>query len=138
MSEDAQAPHEWDDIAIGTDLGSYEYVMTPEIIENYRRIVGNPKAAYPTVASRHGSHIFGLVYPDRWEHMNAGHESAYYNPPIPGKKIIVTGKVADSYRRRGKPYMVVETRAVDEDGRLIEVSRLIAIGNIKEVAKKWS
>ena len=56
-----------------------------------------------------------------------GHDSEYHNPPIAGKRIIVTARIADKYIRRDKPYLVIEATAIDEDGRLIEVSRLIGL-----------
>jgi len=47
-------------------------------------------------------------------------EAEFFNPPVPGKKIFVTGRIVDKYIRRDKPYLVIEAEAKDEDGRLIE------------------
>ncbi len=132
-----------DKIEIGEDLGSYDYVMTPEMISDYRRVVDNPDAAYPTVAARHPANLFYRRYAGKVRVPNAGQESHYFNPPLPGKRITVSAHIADKYVRREKQYIVIEARAVDEDGRLIEISKLIGLASeagqqaMAEVARKW-
>ena len=69
--------------------------------------------------------------------VNAGNQVEFFNPPIPGKKIKVTGRVADKYMRRDKPYLVIEATAVDEDGRLLEKLRTYQMKKPDEVGKKW-
>lgn len=143
MSGEQQAPSAWDVIQVGEDLGSFKYLLTGEMIENYRRVVDNPLAAYPTVAGRHPARAMYQKYGERMRVPNAGQESQYFNPPLPGKWIHVTAHVADKYIRREKRYLVIEARAVDEDGRLIEISRLVGLAGeggtaiLGEVAKKW-
>src|SRR3546814_3620199 len=101
-----------------------DYVMTEQMIADYRRVVDNPRAAYPTVAARHPANLFYRKYRQQLRVPNTGHDSEYFNPPIAGKRITVSARIVDKYIRRDKPYLVIEARAVDEDGRLIEVSRL--------------
>jgi hypothetical protein len=133
----------WESIPIGEDLGSMDYVMTAQMIADYRRVVDNPNAAYPTVAARHPANLFYRKYKEQMRVPNAGHDSEYYNPPIAGKRITVTARIADKYIRRDKPYLVIEATATDEDGRLIEISRLIGLARqvgmpaLEDVAKKW-
>jgi hypothetical protein len=134
----------WQSIPVGDDLGTLEYVMTAEMIADYRRVVDNPHAAYPTVAARHPANLFYRKYASRMRVPNTGQESEYHNPPIAGKRITIRGHIADKYIRRGKAYLVIEASAVDEDGRLLEVSRLIGLARdvrrpaLEEVAKKWN
>lgn len=128
----------WDSLAVGEELGSYEYVLTQGMLDDYRRVVGNPHAAYPTIAGRHCDHAFRLRYDHDIGLMNAGHDCEYHNPPIPGKRITVTGRIADKFVKRDKPYTIVEARAVDEDGRLIEISRIYGVASVQEISKKWS
>lgn len=143
MTQSAQGGPIWQAIEIGEDLGSFDYVMTAEMMADYRRVVDNPDAAYPTVAARHPAHLFYRKYGGRMRVPNTGQDSEYANPPIPGKRITVTGRIADKYVRRDKPYLVVEAEAVDEDGRLIETSRLVALARESDepafaiVARKW-
>ena len=52
--------------------------------------------------------------------------------------------MADKYIRREKTYLIVEAEAVDEDGRLIEISRLVGLARqvgtpaLAAVASKWA
>lgn len=134
----------WESIPIGDDLGSLDYVLTEQMVADYRRVVDNPTAAYPTVAARHPANLFYRKYAKVMRVPNMGHDSEYFNPPVAGKRITITGRIADKYIRRGKTYIIVEATAVDEDGRLIERSKLV--GHAREVgrqaahediAKKW-
>jgi hypothetical protein len=133
----------WESIPVGDDLGTMDYVMTEQMIADYRRVVGNPHAAYPTVAARHPANLFYRKYAKIMRVPNAGHDSQFFNPPIVGKRIFVSASVVDKYIRRGRPYLVVEATAKDEDGRLIEISRLIGMARPvgipahADLARKW-
>src|SRR3546814_13091341 len=94
-----------------------DYVMTEQMIADYRRVVDNPRAAYPTVAARHPANLFYRKYRQQLRVPNTGHDSEYFNPPIAGKRITVSARIVAKYIRRDKPYLVSEARAVDSDGR---------------------
>lgn len=131
-----------EEVAIGEKLDPFSYVVTQKMLDEYRQIVENPRAAYPTVAGRHSLQAFTNRYTEG-RVMNAGTDSEYFNEVLPDKRIFVEAKIIDKYVRRGKPYIIVESKAVDEDGRLIEISRLIAKAKQEskplfgEVAEKW-
>ena len=127
----------YDQLEIGEPLGSYEYLLTQEMLDNFRESVGDPDAPFPTLAVKHDSTALQLVYYDNIGGVNAGNEVEFYNPPVPGKRIMVTGRVADKYARRDKPYLVIEATAVDEDGRLLEKLRTYQMKKPDEVGKKW-
>ena len=143
MAEPCTSSRVYDSIEIGEDLGSLDYVMTAKMIADYRRVVDNPHAAYPTIAARHPANLFYRRYSGRMRVPNTGQESEYFNPPFAGKRITVTAKIVDKYIRREKRYLVIEARAVDEDERLIEISRLIGMAReaeepaMAEVVRKW-
>ena len=128
---------DYDKLEIGEELGSYEYVLTQEMLDNFRAAVDDPEAAFPTLAVKHDATAFAMVYEDKTGGVNAGNEVEFFNPPIPGKTIRVTGRVTDKYLRRDKPYMVIEATAVDEDGRLLEKLRTYQMKKPDEVGKKW-
>ena len=128
---------EYDKVEIGEELGSYEYVLTQEMLDAFRRAVDDPEAPFPTLAVKHDATAFAMVYQDDTGGVNAGNEVEFFNPPIPGKTVRVTGRVADKYLRRDKPYMVIEATAVDEDGRLLEKLRTYQMKKPDEVGKKW-
>ena len=127
----------YDQLEIGEPLGSYEYLLTQEMLDNFRESVGDPDAPFPTLAVKHDSTALQLVYYDNIGGVNAGNEVEFYNPPVPGKRIMVTGRVADKYARRDKPYLVIEATALDEDGRLLEKLRTYQMKKPDEVGKKW-
>ena len=127
----------YDDVQIGEELGSYEYTLTQEMIDLYRKAVDDPDAVFPTIAVKHDATSLALAYDDQTGSINAGNEIDLHNPPIPGKKILVTGRVHDKYTRRDKPYLVIEATATDEDGRLIERMRTYQIKKPEELGKKW-
>ena len=128
---------DYDKLEIGEELGTYEYVLTPEMLDNFRTAVNDPDASFPTLAVKHDATSFAMVYEDNTGGVNAANEVEFFNPPIPGKTIRVTGRVADKYLRRDKPYMVIEATAVDEDGRLLEKLRTYQMKKPDEVGKKW-
>lgn len=128
---------DYNSVEIGEALGSYEYVLTQEMLDNFRRSVDDPDASFPTLAVKHDATAFAMVYQDNTGGVNAGNEVEFFNPPILGKRIRVTGRIADKYWRRDKPYLVIEATAVDEDGRLLEKLRTYQMKKPDEVGKKW-
>ena len=127
----------YDDVEIGEELGSYEYTLTQEMIDLYRKAVDDHDAVFPTIAVKHDATSLALAYDDQTGSINAGNEIDLHNPPIPGKKISVTGRIHDKFVRRDKPYLVIEATATDEDGRLIERMRTYQIKKPEELGKKW-
>ena len=122
---------------IGEELGSYEYMLTQEILDTFRASVEDPDAQFPTLAVKHDATAFAMVYEDKRGSVNAGNEVEFFNPPVPGKRVRVTGRIADKYIRRNNPYLVIEATAVDEDGRLLEKLRTYQLKKPDEVGKKW-
>ncbi len=55
--------------------------------------------------------------------ISAKHEDHYANPVVSGKRLHTTGRIAEKYVRRDRPFIVIETECVDEDGREIVRSR---------------
>ncbi len=127
----------YDQVEIGEELGSYDYVLTQEMLDNFRASIDDPEASFPTLAVKHDATALAMVYDDTTGGVNAGNEVEFFNPPIPGKRIFVTGRVADKYLRRDKPYLVIEATATDEDGRLLEKLRTYQMKKPDEVGKKW-
>ena len=137
MAEPPLKKFDYDQIEVGEELGSYEYLLTEEMADAFRRAVDDPEASFPTLAVKHDATAFAMVYEDTAGSVNAGNQVEFCNPPAPGKKITVTGRVADKYLRRDKPYLVIEATAVDEDGRLLEKLRTYQLKRPDELGKKW-
>ncbi len=126
----------FEEIQVGEELASFEYVLTTEQLQEYRDSVEDAAALFSTIATKHDFNVLHKKYrvPST---INAGQVVELFNPPIPGKRIRVSGKVVDKYVRREKPYVVVEATAVDEDGRLIERTTTSQMWKPEEVGKKW-
>jgi len=126
MSDQTAGQTIYERAQVGEALEPFEYVITQEMLDEYRQIVGNPRAAYPTIAGRHALRAWTNRYGPA-ALANVGAECEYFNPVVPGKRIHVETKIVDKYVRRGKPYVIVDSTSVDEDGRMIEKSRLIGM-----------
>ena len=131
-------PFDLDKIQIGEELGSYEYVLTQQQLDDYRRSIDAPDAMYPTIAIKHDATAFQMAYESGPGGVNSRNEVRFHNPPIPGKKITVTARIIDKYVRRDSPYLVIEATAVDEDGRLIENIKTYQLRRPQKVGEKWA
>ncbi|HEY0618301.1 MAG TPA: MaoC family dehydratase [Kribbella sp.] len=71
-----------------------------------------------------GNHLL-RVYEERHErHVNSGalhtQEEVWYSSPVLiGERVMISGRYVDAYKRRGRPYLVLEASAHGEDGRLL-------------------
>ena len=138
MTQEAQKKqYEWDEAQVGEEVGTFEYVLTQAQVDNYRKSVDDPEASFTTLAVKHDIMAFGLVYEGAMG-VNARTEVQFFSPPIPGKKLKVTGRIADKYVRRDLPYLVLEATAEDEDGRLIEKIKCYLMQRTQRVGEKWA
>ena len=137
MADSARKPFVYGEERIGEELGSYEYRFTQEMLDCFRQAVEDPEARFATLAVKHDATAFQMVYEDPTGGVNAGNEVEFFNEPIPGKLVKVTGRIADVYWRRDKPYLVIESTAVDEDGRLLERVKTYQMKKPEELGKKW-
>lgn len=132
-------PFDFDKVEIGEELASFEYVLTQEMFDDFRAAAEDPDATFPTLAIKHDSESFHRKYDATgYEGTAAGNDVEFYAAPIPGKKIRVTGRIADKYIRRGMPYIAIEAVATDEDGRLLEKMRTYQMRKPDEAGKKWA
>lgn len=134
---DTRKLYSYEEIQVGDALGSYEYVLTQEMLDMFRESVDDPEAPFPTLAIKHDATAFELAYEDNTGTINAANEVEFHAAPVPGKVIRVTGRVANKYLRKDLPYIVLEATAVDEDGRLLEKVRTYQLKKPDELGKKW-
>lgn len=111
----------FDSVSAGETFGPLEYSLTQEKLDLYRRAVGDPSAVYATVASKDYVTLLRTRY-SMGEIVNARHRSRYLRPPEVGATIRTSGRVVDSYEKRGRRFIVVETTSVDETGRTLVIS----------------
>ncbi len=127
---------DWDALEDGETYEKYEYVLTQEMIDTYRKGVMDGEAGFPTIAHKVDVKQYNARYTDNGS-VNARCAFQCYNPPIAGKKLTVTAWIADKYLRRGKYYIVTEAVSVDEDGRLIDRVITHELKQPSEMGKKW-
>lgn len=142
MAEDTskEAPQwfDFDSLVIPYDLGTAEYTPPPEIWDRYRKLMSDENV-FITNAMRPRAMMTYRVFPARpgQQHINAGHDAQYFNPPIPGKKLTLHSVIVDKQVRRGKPYLMTETEIKDEDGRLIERFKRTSMVSSPKLGQKW-
>ncbi len=126
----------WDELVIGEQLPTLDYVLTQEMMDEFRLGVMDPEAAFPTISQKVDVRPYHLVYRDDGS-VNARCSFHFYNPPVAGMRIVVHAWIADKYARRGKNYIVTEAVSVDEDGRLLDRVITHELKQPSEVGKKW-
>ncbi|MCH8989295.1 MAG: hypothetical protein IIA92_10880 [Chloroflexi bacterium] len=127
---------DWDALEVGETFEKFEYLLTQEMIDTYRKGVMDPEASFPTIAHKVDVRQYYAKYTDAGS-VNARCAFHCYNPPVAGKRLIVTAWIADKYLRRGKNYIVTEAVSVDEDGTLIDRVITHELKQPSEVGKKW-
>lgn len=109
-----------------------EYVLTPDLAEDYAEGIedfnpwylehspfGGPIANPVLIIAQH-ARLFKTRYSTAGN-VHTRHETQFLNPARIGKKIKVSGTLVDKYLKRGREYLVMECRSVDEDG--VEICR---------------
>ncbi|MBI4311727.1 MAG: hypothetical protein HY681_08085 [Chloroflexi bacterium] len=134
--EDTRKVLDWDALEVGERFPPFSYVLTQQMLDEYRRGVMDPEAAFPTIAHKVDVGAYNRAYRDHGS-VNARCAFHCYNPPLPGKRITVHAWIADKYIRRGKTYTVTEAMSVDEDGRLLDRVITHEMKQPGEVGKKW-
>ncbi|MCC7079163.1 MAG: hypothetical protein IT530_00705 [Burkholderiales bacterium] len=127
---------DWDKLEVPEQLPSFSYVLTQEMIDEFRQGVMDTQAAFPTISHKVDVRPYHVVYHDNGS-VNARCAFYCYNAPIAGKRINVQAWITDKYARRGKTYLVTEAISVDEDGRLLDRVVTHELKQPSEVGKKW-
>jgi hypothetical protein len=116
----------FEDIEIGTDLGSMEWVVSEEMIDRKCEIgeeyhewysVDSPfdgRIAPPLINYEPPRILFSQKYNIRG--LLATYECENINPIKANKKMTVSAKIVDKYIKRDREYVVYEATCVDEDG----------------------
>jgi acyl dehydratase len=128
---DDKPPMVFEDLSVGEEYAD-EYVLTPEMARDYADGVadlnpwylehspfGGPVANPMLIVAQH-ARLFKTAYVTAGN-VHTRHETQLLNPARIGKRMRVYGKLVDKYRKRGREYLVMECRSVDEDG--IEICR---------------
>ncbi len=134
--QDAVQPFDFDALVVPRTLDAFDYVLTQEQVDRYRRSVDDPDAQFPTLGVKHDVQAFAFMFHKGG--VNAETTVELLNPPLIGKRIFVSASVVDKYLRREQQYVIVEARAVDEDERPLENITTTLLLSTKRVGQKWS
>jgi acyl dehydratase len=123
---DEKKPMIFEEMPLGEEYAD-EYVLTPELARDYTEGVedanpwyveqspfGGPVANPILLVAQH-ARLFKTKYATAGN-IHTRHETQFLNPARLGKTIKVYGKLVDKYVKRGREYLVMECRSVDEDG----------------------
>ncbi|MCZ7568372.1 MAG: MaoC family dehydratase [Ardenticatenaceae bacterium] len=125
-SDETKKRTSYDEIEVGTEFTSKEWVITPEQVdyfcegnEDYHEwySLDSPfggRIAPPLINYRPARDLFSARYTVRG--LLAEYESDYINPVKPNKKMVVAGKITGKWMKRDKAFVEYEVTCVDEDG----------------------
>ncbi len=131
--------YDWYKNPVVEDLpdGTFSYVLTQQMVDQYKEAVNDPHALFPTIAGKHDGRPKGATFEREGSEVNTRTMIECFNAPKPGEKLTVTGRIAGRYIWRGRRYMVTEATCTGEGGRLIDRQASIHMDRAEEVGKKW-
>jgi hypothetical protein len=114
---------------VGEEFEPLEFLVTPELNQQYlyaeedyhpryiEESESGPPLVHPGLLQNMSSNTRSPSFhlPPGWAEIMAADETEYINPARVGKKLRVTWKVVDIYKKRGRPWHVVDILVVDED-----------------------
>lgn len=120
---------------VGDEFAPLEFVVTPELNQQvlyaeedfHPRYIQGTEASPPIVHPglllnmSNNTRSPSFYLPEGWAEIHAAEDSVYLNPARVGKKLRVTWKVERTYKKRGRPWHVLDILIVDEDG--LEIMR---------------
>lgn len=132
----------WEDIEIGETFGPVHAVVSEHLVkahafalDDYHRWTwgesspfGRP-IAHASILANDLLLIFESVYEDDIG-LHTEEQLWFHNPVFIGERVVLTGQYVDKYMRRGKGYVVLESEARGEDGRLLLKHRGVEISRI--------
>ena len=92
--EDRRKLLDWDALEVGEQFDTFSYVLTQQMIDDFRKGVQDPEAAFPTISGKVDTVQYHVRYRDNGS-VNARCCFQFYNPPIAGKRITVQSWIAD-------------------------------------------
>jgi len=111
-------------------------VLSPELIESYKDVVGdrNPlydemstfgcRVAPPTLGAIYLFRSFYATFPPPPGRLHASLECDFFQPWREGEIITISGHVVDKYLKRGKKYVLFQLSFTDEHGTEIARARV--------------
>lgn len=121
-----------DGIRPGLDLGGREIVITHHWIEKYMQSIDDRNPWYtqdspfggpvaPAAVFNYEMEMFRGWHPpySKGKVVNTSQTWEFRRPMRPGQRVLLKGRVADRYVRRGREHIAMETTAYDEQGEVL-------------------
>jgi acyl dehydratase len=131
----------FDELVEGQDLGCMEYDLNEERIQHYMAATGCDNPRYSTEAGDQRIAPPAILASDTLKlsgnryriagGIQVGQRLELINPPRVGRRIVVRGRLAEKFRRKGRPFFVLESTTEDEDGRLLLRSRTVNLVSLE-------
>lgn len=127
------------DIRVGEELEPVSVEVTEEMIKDYGELLDDRNTYYaentdfggpighPSLASLLAFKPFDKRYPPEPGGIHAKQEFEFHNPIRPGVMTRISGKIVDKYEKRGRKYIVFESRIEDQEGKLLVSSKTYSI-----------
>jgi len=89
VPNDAKQTYSWDTNPAVEALsqGDFEYVLTQELLNQYREAVDDPEALFPTIAGKHDGRPMSNVYESSGPAIATRMMIECFNAPTVGKKL---------------------------------------------------
>jgi hypothetical protein len=122
----------YEDLEVGRTFRPLRFTVTRELVDEYVAIVGDDNSLYERFAPPGLWGVWGRqAYLQDHEMPGggvlAGEELVFVRPLEVGRSLEVTAAVTDLYERKGRPNVLLEMTARDEDGGVAGVVRITAI-----------
>lgn len=130
-----QAFHE---LPVGTEMGSFEYVLTEERVERHLR--ATHQTAYPERGGQRLAPVSLLASDGIWlaqsrfdigESVHAGQRLEIVNVPVVGSRVRVSGKVVDKFEKGGRQFVVMDVVSEDDRGRVLARGRMTGVARYR-------
>lgn len=126
------------DVYVGRDYGRHDFVITPEVVEEYMAGTGDRNAMYTASSPLGGPVAPALVrnsetyayrehpkaqpawyLPNIYGNLHARQEFAFFAPVMVGDAVHTRAFIADRYIKRNRQYVVNEVLYFDSDDRVV-------------------
>lgn len=134
----------YDDLAVGSEFGELRFPLDAERVRRYIEASGDANPIYTDADAARAAGLPGSIAPPGlwgvWgrqgylrEHrmpgggVLAGQDIEFCKPVPVGETLSVNSRVTDRYEKKGRRFVVFETRAEDSRGELCGLVRITAI-----------
>ena len=131
MSRRDRATVPFDQIQPGDSIGTLTYALTPDLVDRHLRATGQAPYADASIApvsmlAAEGVNLADLHY-DISQSVHAGQWLEVVSLPRVGDVLTVSGRALDKFVKKGRRYVVAETRTEVKGGRDVARGRMTGV-----------